>query len=111
VSSDLVYDAERDLRDIGADEIQVHELNRMKYAKISGPANGSIKKGVIFSTYTSLVCKCRQKEGGTDRINSRFQQLIQWCGKDFDGLIVFDECHHAKNLMPSTGTVSSLGVN
>lgn len=25
---------------------------------------------------------------------------MQWCGSDFDGLIVFDECHRAKNLCP-----------
>ena len=55
VSSDLKYDAERDLRDIGASKITVHALNKMKYAKISADVNGSIKKGVIFSTYSSLI--------------------------------------------------------
>ena len=28
------------------------------------------------------------------------KQLLEWCGNDFDGLIVFDECHKAKNLVP-----------
>lgn len=31
VSNDLKYDAERDLRDIGAKNIQVHSLNKVKY--------------------------------------------------------------------------------
>jgi len=31
VSNDLKYDAERDLRDIGAKEIQVHALNKVRY--------------------------------------------------------------------------------
>lgn len=26
--------------------------------------------------------------------------MLQWCGEDFDGLIIFDECHKAKNLCP-----------
>lgn len=26
-----------------------------------------------------------------DRGLTRFKQLVEWCGKDFDGLIVFDE--------------------
>lgn len=31
VSNDLKYDAERDLRDIGAKNIQVHSLNKVRY--------------------------------------------------------------------------------
>ena len=31
----------------------------------------------------------------------RLKQLLHWCGDDFDGCIVFDECHKAKNLCPS----------
>lgn len=27
--------------------------------------------------------------------------MLQWCGEDFDGCIVFDECHKAKNLCPT----------
>ncbi|XP_044169513.1 protein strawberry notch-like [Acropora millepora] len=28
-------------------------------------------------------------------------QLLNWCGHDFDGVIVLDECHKAKNLVPT----------
>jgi hypothetical protein len=100
VSSDLKYDAERDLRDIGASKITVHALNKMKYAKISADVNGSIKKGVIFSTYSSLIGE--SQSGGKYR--TRLKQLLQWCGEDFDGVIVFDECHRAKNLVPTGST-------
>ncbi|MGH0167483.1 UNVERIFIED_CONTAM: hypothetical protein FKN15_062598 [Acipenser sinensis] len=55
VSNDLKYDAERDLRDIGAKNILVHSLNKFKYGKISSKHNGSVKKGVIFATYSSLI--------------------------------------------------------
>ena len=32
---------------------------------------------------------------------SRLKQLIDWCGGEtFDGCLVFDECHKAKNFIP-----------
>lgn len=96
VSNDLKYDSERDLRDIGAGKIEVHSLNKFKYAKISSKVNGSVKKGVIFSTYSSLIGE--SQSGG--KYKTRLKQLLHWCGDDFDGVIVFDECHKAKNLCP-----------
>uniref|UniRef100_A0A8C9W136 Protein strawberry notch homolog 1 n=1 Tax=Scleropages formosus TaxID=113540 RepID=A0A8C9W136_SCLFO len=83
VSNDLKYDAERDLRDIGAKNIQVHSLNK-------------VNKGVIFATYSSLIGE--SQSGG--KYKTRFKQLLHWCGSDFDGVIVFDECHKAKNVCP-----------
>ncbi|CAJ0599514.1 unnamed protein product [Cylicocyclus nassatus] len=100
VSSDLKFDAERDLRDIGAGNIMVYALNKLKYAKISGKENGNIKKGVIFATYSSLIGECR---GARAKYRSRLKQLIQWFGVDYDGVIILDECHRAKNLVPTTG--------
>ncbi|PSN38080.1 Protein strawberry notch [Blattella germanica] len=97
VSNDLKYDAERDLRDIGANKIEVHALNKFKYAKISSAVNGNVKKGVIFSTYSALIGESTQSGG---KYKTRLKQLLQWCGEDFDGPIVFDECHRAKNLCP-----------
>ncbi|XP_032679498.1 protein strawberry notch-like isoform X1 [Odontomachus brunneus] len=98
VSNDLKYDAERDLKDIGASRIEVHALNKFKYAKISSAVNGNVKKGVIFSTYSALIGESSQSGG---KYKSRLKQLLQWCGEDFDGLIIFDECHRAKNLCPT----------
>ena len=98
VSNDLKYDAERDLKDIGAGKIEVHSLNKFKYAKISSAINNNVKKGVIFSTYSALIGES-QNNGG--KYKSRLKQLLQWCGEDFDGCIVFDECHKAKNLCPT----------
>lgn len=101
VSSDLKFDAERDLRDCGAPNIPVFALNKMKYAKISGKENGSIKKGVMFATYTSLIGECRGAK--SRKYRSRISQLIQWFGQDYDGVIILDECHRAKNLVPTAG--------
>ena len=104
VSSDLKYDAERDLQDIGAGKIAVHALNKMNYGRISAETNGSVSRGVVFATYSALIGE--SQSGGHFR--TRLKQLVHWCsgdgsGDDFDGVIIFDECHKAKNLVPEKG--------
>ncbi|XP_044174018.1 protein strawberry notch homolog 1-like isoform X1 [Acropora millepora] len=97
VSNDLKYDAERDLNDIGC-SIDVSLLNKFKYkAKLSSKVNGKVKKGVVFATYSSLIGESQ----GQEKYNTRMSQLLNWCGHDFDGVIVLDECHKAKNLVPT----------
>ncbi|KAM3957889.1 LOW QUALITY PROTEIN: protein strawberry notch [Aphomia sociella] len=108
VSNDLKYDAERDLRDIGAGNIEVYPLNKFKYAKISSAVNGNVKKGVVFATYSALI---GETQSTNTKYRSRLKQLLQWCGDDFDGLIVFDECHKAKNLCPvGSGKATKTGL-
>ncbi|XP_023339743.1 protein strawberry notch homolog 1 isoform X2 [Eurytemora carolleeae] len=97
VSNDLKYDAERDLSDIGCEGLDVHFLSKMKYAKINSQINGNIRKGIVFATYSALI---GESQGG-GKYKSRLKQLLHWCGDDFDGCIVFDECHKAKNLCPT----------
>ncbi|XP_071480691.1 protein strawberry notch homolog 1-like [Diadema antillarum] len=97
VSNDLKYDAMRDLKDIGAGNIPVHSLNKFKYAKINSTENGHVRKGVIFATYSSLIGESQNRS----KYRTRLKQLLHWCGKDFDGVIVLDECHKAKNLVPT----------
>eukprot|EP00118_Oscarella_pearsei_P006824 m.31751 g.31751 ORF g.31751 m.31751 type:complete len:1430 (+) comp31532_c0_seq2:742-5031(+) len=98
VSNDLRYDSLRDLHDIGAKKIEVHSLSKFKYGKISGKLNNSTKKGVVFATYSALIGESSTQE---TKYNTRLKQLIHWCGgEDFEGVIVFDECHKAKNLFP-----------
>lgn len=108
VSNDLKYDAERDLRDIGASKIDVHPLNKFKYAKISSAVNGNVKKGVVFTTYSALI---GETQSTATKYRTRLKQLLQWCGDDFDGCIVFDECHKAKNLCPvGSGKATKTGL-
>lgn len=54
----------------------------------------------MFATYASLIGKSRSGE-------TRLSQLIEWFGKDYDGCIIFDECHRAKNLCPQPGSNAS----
>ncbi|KAJ6805278.1 protein FORGETTER 1 [Iris pallida] len=95
VGSDLKFDARRDLDDVGATCIEVHALNKLPYSKLDSRAVG-IKEGVVFLTYSSLIAS-------SEKGRSRLQQLVQWCGSEYDGLVVFDECHKAKNLVPEAG--------
>lgn len=71
---------------------------QFKYAKINSSVNNNVKKGVVFSTYSALIGESNNSAG---KYKSRLKQLLQWCGEDFDGCIVFDECHKAKNLCPT----------
>lgn len=96
VGSDLKFDARRDLDDVGAKCIEVHAMNKLPYTKLDSKAVG-VREGVIFLTYSSLIAS-------TEKGRTRLQQLVQWCGSDFDGLVVYDECHKAKNLIPEAGS-------
>jgi hypothetical protein len=61
----------------------VHALNKLPYSKLDYEAIG-ITNGIIFVTYSSLIAS-------SEKGCSRLQQLAQWCGSEFDGLLVFDE--------------------
>eukprot|EP01018_Ginkgo_biloba_P030724 Gb_10955 [translate_table: standard] len=74
---------------------RIHALNKLPYSKLDSKSVG-IKEGVVFLTYSSLIAS-------SEKGRSRLQQLVQWCGPEYDGLIVFDECHKAKNLVPEAG--------
>uniref|UniRef100_A0A672K3P5 Protein strawberry notch homolog 2 n=1 Tax=Sinocyclocheilus grahami TaxID=75366 RepID=A0A672K3P5_SINGR len=87
VSNDLKYDAERDLKDINASNIPVFALNKIKYG------DTATSEGVLFATYSALIGE--SQAGGQHR--TRLKQILDWCKPNFDGVIVFDECHKAKN--------------
>ncbi|XP_064030834.1 protein strawberry notch homolog 2 isoform X2 [Pogoniulus pusillus] len=87
VSNDLKYDAERDLKDIEASHIPVHALNKIKYG------DTATSEGVLFATYSALIGE--SQAGGQHR--TRLKQILDWCRENFEGVIVFDECHKAKN--------------
>ncbi|KAK3513748.1 hypothetical protein QTP70_028724 [Hemibagrus guttatus] len=87
VSNDLKYDAERDLKDIDAPIIPVFALNKIKYG------DTATSEGVLFATYSALIGE--SQAGGQHR--TRLKQILDWCKPGFDGVIVFDECHKAKN--------------
>ena len=81
-SADLKHDSERDLRDIGAEYIPLHSLKKLKYNSL----NEDELEGVLFVTYSNLIAKNHRHE-------TRLDEILEWCGSDFEGLIIFDECH------------------
>lgn len=94
VSTDLHLDARRDLDDIGALAVDCHKQLTLQGSKI---AEGD---GVVFSTYSGLISSSRPP--GRKKPVRRLDLLVKWCGGEaFDGCIMLDECHKAKNLVPS----------
>jgi len=92
LSLPLKLDAERDLFDLGFDKeaLPVASLHKFSYDAIK-------HDGVLFATYSSIASKQMK---GTQR--TRLDQIIKWCGgAKFNGLIMFDESHKAKNLIAS----------
>ena len=100
-STVLKCDAVRDLCDIGAGNIAVHTLKKMK-----SEVEISLQKGVIFSSYSTL--------NGTSLIRgkcrTRLEQLLEWCGQDFDGVIVFDETRNLVSIGSSKLTKTGRAV-
>ncbi len=56
------------------------------------------KDGILFSTYSTLIGTSRKVPGKT-----RLQQIQDWLGPDFDGVIAFDEAHYMKSAIQIRG--------
>lgn len=61
----------------------MHALNKLPYSKLDSKSVG-VREGVVFMTYSSLIAS-------SEKGRSRLQQLVQWCGPEYDGLLIFDE--------------------
>ena len=101
ISSDLIVDAQRDLNDVGIDRsFKIANLKDSDYKSIK------LSSGVLFATYMSLIASKRRPT--VNEFPTRIDQIINWVGgANFDGVIVFDESHKAKNLCPEVGNKST----
>lgn len=100
--SGLFQDAMRDLVTYGLDG-QIFDFDPSKKTSTS---RGT---GIAFLTYKTLGQDCVFGTDGKVRSakqgkRNRFEQLVEWLGKDFDGVIVFDEAHKAGNAVPTRGS-------
>lgn len=98
VSSDLYEDAKRDLTDIGLRRYAEDRsllLGKAAYGDLEKQfysdekTRGRQKGGLLFSTYSTLISKTgrgKNGEGGIEK--SRLDQIVDWCGEDFDGLLM-----------------------
>ena len=99
-SKTLIEDARRDWKAVGGAPSDIIDLGKIKRDDVI-PASG----GILFATYATL----RSSAGGTTKAvrtedgsapaimkpgkRSRIDQITEWLGKDFDGVIIFDESH------------------
>ena len=91
-SDKLLEDAQRDWSALGMERLLVTPLSRFPQgAKIA------LNEGVLFLTYATL----RSDDRG-ERV-SRVKQIVEWLGKDFDGVVIFDEAHAMANAAGGKG--------
>lgn len=102
-SADLYLDARRDLDDIGAHEIRQVILSKLPYGRIKTTnTDDGWPEGLMFCTYSSLVSSSLKHK------QSRLEQIVEWLGGDkFNGCVLFDECHKAKNLVHADASSTS----
>ncbi len=99
----LFEDAQRDFGDLGGDTSVMFELAKVK--------NGSAvvrKEGIMFATYDTLkqdleVTTSGELKNKNKDKRARLDQVIEWLGEDFDGVIAFDEAHAMRNSLPMRG--------
>ncbi len=105
-SPDLKNEAAHDLADLGAPGVQVKDISDLDAAckgalgmdpQFARPATGL----VLYITYTGLISARRvsvpKADGGgagaakSSQKQKRVDQLIEWLGEDWDGILCFDE--------------------
>ena len=91
-SDKLLEDAQRDWSALGQERLLVTPLSRFRQGT---PIR--LPQGILFTTYATL----RSDERGSKV--SRVQQIVDWLGEDFDGVIIFDESHAMQNAAGSKG--------
>ena len=69
----------------------------MPLARFRQGAPVTLSEGVLFTTYATL--RSEERHGKA----SRLQQIVDWLGREFDGVIVFDEAHAMANAAGDKG--------
>ncbi|MGJ4950035.1 strawberry notch-like NTP hydrolase domain-containing protein [Bradyrhizobium sp. HKCCYLS20291] len=91
-SDKLIEDAQRDWAALGMERLLVTPLSRFRQGT---PI--MLGEAILFTTYATL----RTDEKGEKL--SRIRQIVDWVGRDFDGVIIFDESHAMQNAAGSRG--------
>jgi predicted RNA methylase len=91
-SDKLIEDAQRDWSALGMERLLVTPLSRFRQGT---PIR--LGEGILFTTYATLRSDARDEKA------SRVQQIVDWLGSDFEGVIVFDESHAMQNAAGGKG--------
>lgn len=87
----LLSDAKRDWKAMGMSDKDILATAKIKADKaIEAPT------GILFTTYDTLANKSKAGK-------SRLDQIVNWLGPDFDGVIALDEAHTMGNLLGKKG--------
>lgn len=95
----LFVDAGRDFSGVGGDKSIIFQQHKTTAADAI-----KARSGILFTTYSML--RGGEKKQATDKTKqgkTRVQQLVDWLGADFDGVIVFDESHNMANAVQIKG--------
>lgn len=95
-NSSLYEDAVRDWTDIGGDKGAFIGDGK---GKLKANEKVTAKSGILFTTYDTLRSASKENKAA-----SRLDQLVNWLGEDFDGVIAFDEAHNMGNLLGKQGS-------
>ena len=96
-SDKLLEDAQRDWSALGMERLLITPQSRFPQGK---PI--TVSEGILFTTYATL----RTDERG-ERV-SRVKQIVDWLGDDFDGVIIFDECHEIRRRRVSAAPLAAV---
>lgn len=96
----LMTDAKRDFGGIGADPSKIFAQGKTKAADAI-----NAKDGVLFTTYATLRSAEKRAANEKDLLpaKTRMQQIVDWVGKDFSGVLAFDEAHNMGNAIAMKG--------
>ncbi len=94
-SDKLIEDAQRDWAALGEEKLIITPLSRFRPSQ-----KIALETGILFTTYATLRSYQRDNKA------SRLDQILTWCGAQFDGVIIFDEAHAMQN---AVGTENEFG--
>lgn len=93
MNDSLAKDASRDITALfGKDDMKFNFEGGKKAEKLKDTPNG-----IMFLTYGKLSQKFENDD-------SNFNRIVEWFGKDYDGVIVFDEAHKMANAEGKKGS-------
>lgn len=101
-SDKLIEDAVRDWTAIGGRASDIVPLSRFKQG-----SDIRLAQGILFVTYATL--RTAERQHGDILKASRLDQVTAWLGKDFDGVIAFDEAHAMANAAGEKGKEGGRG--
>jgi hypothetical protein len=104
----LLESAQRDFKDTGGDPSLIHSHYDYEQGK-----KIELKEGILFSTYSLLRSQSKARREAKKKGDfhpqanqpnfERNQQILEWLGPDFDGVIAFDESHNMANSINQPG--------